>query len=129
MSVAKTTSRYLLAVFMIAAGMMHFVQPDFYVKIMPPYLPWHLALVYLSGLVESACGGLLLTRRFSRAAAWGVIVVLIAIFPANVHIYQHQELIPASPAVHLLRLPLQAVFLVWAFWHTRASDDAPNSET
>jgi len=129
MSVAKTTSRYLLAVFMIAAGMMHFVQPGFYVQIMPPYLPWPLALVYLSGLAESGCGGLLLTRRFSRAAAWGVIAVLIAIFPANIHIYQHQELIPASPALHLLRLPLQAVFLAWAYWHARAPDAAPDSET
>jgi len=129
MSVARTASRYLLAVFMIVAGVMHFVQPGFYVKIMPPYFPGHLPLVYLSGLAESACGVLLLTRRFSQAAAWGVIVVLIAIFPANIHIYQHLELIPASPALHLRRLPLQGVFVAWAYWHTRAPANTPNTDT
>jgi uncharacterized membrane protein len=115
----KTASRILLALFMIAAGAMHFVNPDFYLKIMPPYLPWHLELVFLSGVFEVALGLLLLPRRTSRWAAWGVIVLLIAVFPANVYVYQHQELIPAPAEVHLLRLPLQAAFLIWAFWHTR----------
>jgi len=117
----KTTSQYLLAIFMIGAGTMHFVKPDFYLKIMPPYLPWHRELVYLSGVFEAALGLLLLVPRYSRLAAWGVIALLIAVFPANIYLFQHQDLLPASPLIHLLRLPLQAVFILWAFWHTRPS--------
>jgi uncharacterized membrane protein len=122
MSRIRTTFKYLLAIFMVGAGTMHFVRPDFYMKIMPPYLPLHLPLVYLSGLFEAGLGLLLLVPRFSRLAAWGIIALLIAAFPANIYVYQHQELLPASPIVHLLRLPLQAVFILWAFWHTRPSD-------
>ena len=101
---------------------MHFVKPDFYMNIMPPYLPLHLPLVYLSGFFELALGLLILVPRFSRFAAWGMIALLIAVFPANIYVYQHQELLPASPIVHLLRLPLQIVFILWAYWHTRPSD-------
>ena len=115
----KTASQYLLAIFMIGAGVMHFVRPEFYVKIMPPYLPWHLELVFISGVCEAALGALLLVPRTSRWAAWGIIALLIAVFPANNYVYQHQELIAASPTLHLLRLPLQAVFILWAYWHTR----------
>lgn len=115
----KTISKWLLAIFMIGAGIMHFVRPEFYLKIMPPYLPWHRELVYLSGVAESALGLLLLVPLYSRWAAWGLIALLIAVFPANVYVFQHQELLPAPPLVHLLRLPLQGVFMLWAYWHTR----------
>jgi uncharacterized membrane protein len=52
-------------------------------------------------------------------AAWGIFLLLIAVFPANIYLYQHQELLSAPPILHLLRLPLQGVFLLWAYWHTR----------
>jgi uncharacterized membrane protein len=119
---AKTASKYLMAIFMVGAGTMHFVKPDFYMKIMPPYLPLHLELVYLSGFGEIALGLLLLVPRLSRLAAWGIIALLIAIFPANIYLYQHQDLIPASPLLHVLRLPLQGLMLLWAYWHTRSTD-------
>jgi uncharacterized membrane protein len=121
MSRGKTASKYLLAIFMVGAGTMHFVNPQFYLTIMPPYLPFHLGLVYLSGFFEVALGVLLLVPRLSRLAAWGIIALLIAVFPANIYLYQHQELLPAPPVVHFLRLPLQAVFLLWAYWHTGPS--------
>ena len=101
---------------------MHFIAPDFYVQIMPPYLPLHWELVYLSGFFEIALGLLLLVPRFSRLAAWGIVALLVAVFPANICLYQHQDLVPASPVLHWLRLPLQGVFLLWAYWHTRSSD-------
>lgn len=119
MSRTKTASKYLLAIFMIGAGTMHFVYPQFYMRIMPPYLPLHLELVYLSGFIEFALGVLLLVPRFSHLAAWGIFALLIAVFPANIFAYQNQELLPAPPLVHLLRLPLQGVLLLWAHWHTR----------
>lgn len=120
----KPASRCLLAIFMVAAGTMHFVKPEFYLKIMPPYLPLHLELVYLSGFFEALFGVLLLTR-FTRWAAWGIFLLLIAVFPANIYLFQHQELLPAPPLVHFLRLPLQAVFLVWVYWHTRLENPKP----
>ncbi len=116
----KLVSKYLLALLMVGAGVMHFIKPDFYVTIMPPYLPWHLELVYLSGVFEVALGVLLLIPRTSRLAAWGIIALLIAVFPANIYVYMHQELIPsAGPILHLLRLPMQAFLILWAYWLTR----------
>jgi uncharacterized membrane protein len=114
----KTVSKFLLAALMVGVGTMHFVQTDFFTRIMPPYLPWHRELVYISGICEAVLGLLLLVPRLSRFAAWGIIALMIAVFPANIYLYQHQELLPASPTVHFLRLPLQAVFIVWAYWHT-----------
>lgn len=122
MTCTKTVSKCLLAIFMVGAGAMHFVRPDFYLKIMPPYLPWHLQLVYLSGVFEVALGLLLLVTRFSNLAAWGIVALLIAVFPANVYLYQHQEILPAPPVLHLFRLPLQAVFILWAYWHTKPTN-------
>lgn len=101
---------------------MHFITPDFYVQIMPPYLPLHRELVYVSGFFEITFGLLLLVPRFSRFAAWGIVALLIAVFPANIYVYQHQEILPAPPLIHLLRLPLQGLFLLWAYWHTRPND-------
>ena len=122
---AKSFSRFILAIFMIGAGTMHFVNPVFFLKIMPPYLPLHEELVLVSGLCEILLGVLLLIPRCSRWAAWGIIALLIAVFPANIYLYQNQEILPASPIIHLLRLPLQGVFILWAFWHTRkVRDDA-----
>ena len=69
---------------------------------------------------------LLLVPRFSRLAAWGIVALLIAVFPANIYLYQHQELLPASPLVHLLRMPLQAVFILWAYWYTKPNDEPPS---
>lgn len=115
----KLASLALLSIFMTGAGVMHFVNPDFYLRIMPDYLPWHLELVYLSGVCEILLGLALWISRLRRIAAWGIIALLIAVFPANVYAYQHQELLPAPPWLHVLRLPLQLVFIAWAYWHTR----------
>ena len=119
MSQIKAASKYILAIFMIAAGIMHIVNPAFYLKIMPPYLPLHTELVLVSGICEVLLCILLLVPNCSRLAAWGIIALLIAVFPANVYVYQHQEILPASPIIHLLRLPLQGLFILWAYWHTR----------
>jgi uncharacterized membrane protein len=114
----KTISKYVLAIFIVVAGTMHFVNPEFYLKIMPPYLPLHNELVLISGACEVLLGVLLLIPKCSRLAAWGIMALLIAVFPANVYLYQHQDILPASPIVHLLRLLLQGVFILWAYWHT-----------
>jgi len=125
MSLIKTISKYLLAIFMITAGIMHFANPAFFLKIMPPYLPLHQELVLLSGIFEVLPGILLLIPQTSRKAAWGIVGLLIAVFPANLYLFQHQDILPASPVIHLLRLPLQGVFILWAYWHTRPAKVNP----
>jgi uncharacterized membrane protein len=112
-------SRILLAVIMAAAGVYHFVNPQIYVSIMPKYLPWHLGLVYISGFLEILFGAGLLTR-FSSLAAWGLIALFVAVFPANLNMALHPELAPQISSVLLwFRLPLQAVLIWWAWQFTK----------
>lgn len=125
----KRFAKYLLALVLVVAGTLHFIRPDFYLKIMPPYMPWHLELVYLSGVIEVVLGLLLPVPRFSRWAAWGIIALLIAVFPANIYLYQHQEIVPGSPLLHFLRLPLQAALILWAYWHTKGDGHSGPSIT
>jgi uncharacterized membrane protein len=109
------------AVFLVA-GVTHFTSTGFFLKIMPPYLPFHREIVLLSGAIEIALGILLLIPKTSRLAAWGLVALLIAVFPANIHAYQHQELFspfPYSSALHFLRLPFQGVLLLCAYAYTR----------
>ena|ERR1700742_2493989 len=120
MSGVKTVSRFIFGVLFIVAGINHFINAAFYVHIMPPYLPWHLALVYVSGVAEIALGALLLFKRWQVLAGWGLIALLIAVFPANLHMAVHHELYPDVPPLALyLRLPLQGVMIAWAYWYTR----------
>ena len=120
MRLLKIVLKYLLCVFFLLAGINHFIDPDFYLKIMPPYLPWHLFLVYLSGFFEIALGGMILVPALTRVAAWGLIALLIAVFPANIHMAVNPGLYPdISPIALWLRLPLQGVLIAWAYWYTR----------
>lgn len=108
----------LYAVFYIAAGVNHFINEAFYLKIMPPYLPWHSELVAISGFAEIVLGLGLLVGRTRRCAAYGIIALLIAVFPANIYAFQNQHLLPAPGWAHLLRLPLQGVLIAWAWSYT-----------
>ena len=112
--------KWLYGILFALAGANHFAHTDFYVGIMPPYQPWHTALVYASGVAEVMLGILLLSRRFERVAAWGMIALIVAVTPANVHMAMHADLYPQYSSTALwLRLPLQAVLIAWAFWYTR----------
>lgn len=116
----KRVSRCLFGALFVAAGANHFANPSFYGGIMPSYLPWHVGLVYLSGLAEIGLGLMLCTPRFRIAAAWGLVALLVAVFPANLHMAFNPELYPRVPEIGLwLRLPLQAVLIAWALWYTR----------
>lgn len=116
----KTLLKYLLAAFFVAAGLNHFASTGFYLRLMPPYLPWHLFFVYLSGFFQIFFGALLLLRRFTRRAAWALVALLVAVFPANVHMATRPDLFPEfRPAALWLRLPLQLVLVAWAYWFTR----------
>ena len=117
--IAHMLFKGLFAVLFIAGGIGHFLATRFYMRMRPAYLPGHRALVLLSGAAEVALGVLLLVPRSSAFAAWGLIALLIAVFPANLHIYWHQDLFPGPPLVHLLRLPIQGLLILWAYAYTR----------
>lgn len=120
-------SRVVLAFLFIAAGANHFVSPATYLRIMPPYLPMPLELVYLSGLFEIVGGVGLLFAITRRAAAWGLIVLLIAVFPANVYMWQIANEFPNIPTwALLLRLPLQLLLMAWVWTQTSACIDGTN---
>jgi uncharacterized membrane protein len=118
----------MMAAFYVVAGLNHFRDPDFYLQIMPPWVPWHEAMVWLSGVAEVALGIALLVPRTRRWAAWGVVALLIAVFPANLHMALNDVPINGEhlPAWALwLRLPLQLVLIGWALVYTRG----PRAET
>ncbi len=123
MPLVKQIPKYLLAALFILGGINHFVMPEFYLQIMPPYLPAPLFLVYLSGFFETGLGIALLIPKFSRRAAWGIILTLIAVFPANIYMAMNAEKFPdLSPLLIYLRLPLQFVLIAWAFWFTKNNE-------
>ena len=116
----ETLTRFVFGAAFVVAGLNHFRNPGFYVGIMPPYLPWPLALVYVSGVAEAVLGALLLFPTWTVLAAWGLIALLIAVFPANVHMAMHPELYPSvPPTLLLIRLPVQGLLIAWAYWYTR----------
>lgn len=108
--------RRFLGGFLTAAGVWHFVKTDFYVRIVPDYLPHPRALVLASGAAAVAAGLLLFRASTARAGAWGAALYFIAVFPANIHMAFHPEITPWLPAWTLwARLPLQAALIAWAY--------------
>jgi uncharacterized membrane protein len=117
--------KVVFAVFFVGAGINHFLRTGFYLRMMPTYVPLHLEAVYVSGLAEIALGLLLLVPRTSVVAAWGLIALLVVIFPANVHMATHPATFPElSPTALWIRLPFQPLMIAWAFWFTRTSGHA-----
>lgn len=114
----KTALRHMLAVIMIAAGILHFARPEKFVAIVPDWLPAHRLLVAVSGFFEIAGGVGLLVRRVRKAAAWGLVVLFVAVFPANVNMAVNRIFID-NPWILWGRLPFQAVLVAWAWWFTR----------
>lgn len=115
---ARGLGRAVFASLFLAGGVAHFAATDLYSKIMPPYLPAPRALVLVSGVAEVALGAMLLIPTTARLAAWGLIALLVAVFPANVFMYQHPERFNLSPTLLLLRLPLQGLLIAWAWAYT-----------
>ena len=104
----------------MVAGINHFRSPGTYIKIIPPGLPYPAAINYITGIAEFVLGLLLLFDKTRRFSAWGIIVLLAAVFPANVQMlinYIHQN----NPAVWIavIRLPLQIPLIFWAYVYTK----------
>ncbi len=116
-------SRTLTGLVFIMAGMLHFLVPGTYERIMPPYLPLHRELVYLSGAAEILGGLGLFPRRTRPAAGIGLILLLLAVLPANVQMLLDARAV-GKPSWWIsllwLRLPLQLVLMAWVWKVSRA---------
>jgi uncharacterized membrane protein len=113
----RLVSCWIMSVFFVVAGLNHFLMPDNYEQIMPPLLPWHLGLIYVSGVAEVLGGIGILIAGFRRFAGWGLIALLIAVFPANIYAAVHG--LGSGPLSHwlmVIRLPFQAVLVFWVYW-------------
>ncbi|MXR50528.1 DoxX family membrane protein [Halovenus sp. WSH3] len=109
-----------MGVFYVVAGVLHFVNPDFYLQIMPPMLPAPLALVYLSGVAEIVVGVGVVIPQTRHYAALATVALLVAIYPAN--IYMAVSGVVGSELVRWGRLPLQGVLVAWALWYTDSGE-------
>jgi len=103
---------FVVGIFFIIVGVTHFTNPDFFLSIVPPYLPAPLALVYVSGCFE-ILGGLGVMLPATRTlAGYGLLALLVAVYPANIHMAMNPDI---PPAALYGRLPIQFVF-AWVVW-------------
>ena len=117
--VLRMISRWLLATLFIVAGVLHFVRVEAFVNIVPPYLPAPILLVYISGVFEIMGGLGLLIPNFRKLASWGLILLLIAVFPANLYMAtDSQAFVDKGIPLWALywRLPIQALLILWVWW-------------
>ena len=115
----KSIIRYVVGLSFAWVGVMHFVNPAPFVSIVPPYLPWHLELVYVSGFFEVLGGLGLLIPKVRKAAAWGLIALLIAVYPANIHMLVNEvylEDMPKEKWLLWVRMPFQFLFAAGVLW-------------
>ena len=116
----KLITIYLMSLFYISIGIKHFINMDWFMRIMPPYLPYHKELIYLSGTFEILLGIMLVFKRTRFLAGWGLILLLIAVFPANIYLAQtNGAAMNISPTIAWGRLPFQAIFIALAYWHSK----------
>ncbi len=126
----RAGAKALVGLSFIWVGLSHFINPALFVGIMPPYLPWHLEFVYISGFFEVIGGVGLLIPKCRRWAAWGLLALLVAVYPANVHMLVNEVYLEGMPQERWLlwaRMPFQLVFaagVVWAggLWSPRSTD-------
>ena len=118
----KLISIYIMSFFYIQIGIKHFTDPIWFMRIMPPYLPLHKELVYISGGFEIILGLMLLFSKTRYIACCGLILLLIAVFPANIYLAQtNGAAMDVSPIVAWGRLPFQIIFIAIAYWHRGVS--------
>ena len=112
-----------MSIFYICVGAKHFIDPAWFVQIMPPYLPFHYEAVYLSGFLEILFGLMLLFPKTRCYAAWGLVLLLIAVYPANIYLAFNERaqntLEISAFAASWVRLPIQFVFIALAYWHSK----------
>lgn len=120
-TIIKSFLIIISSIFYVIVGIKHFIEPEYFLSIVPPYLPYHLELVYVSGLFEVLFGILILLPKYRYYGAIGLILLLIAVFPANIYLAQNeiaQEAIGATQEIATWRLPIQGI-LIWIAYFIR----------
>ena len=118
----KSITIYSLSILYVVVGVKHFTHLDFFLVIVPPYLPYPELLVYVSGFFEILFGVLLIPTKTRKYAALGLILLLIAVFPANIYLFNSeiaQNSYGISRQFALIRLPFQIPLIVIAYWHSK----------
>jgi uncharacterized membrane protein len=120
--VLKRPTRFIFATVFVVSGILHFVVPETFARIVPPMFPRPKLLVLISGGAEILGGIGLLIPRFRRPAAYGLAILLVAVFPAN--IYMAAAHVPSTGLLgnrwlQWLRLPIQFPLIWWAWQYTR----------
>ena len=125
MKYIKLITIYFMSISYTYVGVRHFIDPDFFLAIMPNYLPYHLEFVYLSGIAEITFGILLLFKKTRTYAAYGLIILLVCVFPANIHLVESelsQSILGATKSQTIIRLPFQILFISLAYWHSKNNE-------
>ena len=118
-TIAKLILIIISSIFYTIVGIKHFINPEFFLAIVPPYLPYHLELVYISGFFEILFGIMILFPRYRFYGSIGLILLLIAVFPANIYLAQSkvaQLAIGARQQIATWSLPIQGLLIFVAYW-------------
>ncbi len=118
----KLITIYFMSIAYAYVGVRHFIDPDFFLAIMPNYLTFHLEFVYLTGIAEVVLGIMLLSKKTRKTGAIGLIILLILVFPANIHLVQSelsQSLLGVTKSQSIYRLPFQGLLISIAYWHSK----------
>ena len=122
MKIFKLTTILLMSIFYIQIGIQHFTDLEYFLNIMPPYLDYERELIYISGGFEILFGSLIIFPKSRFYGAWGLILLLIAVFPANIYLAQSeiaQQGLGVSKEIAIWRLPFQGLFIGLAYWHSK----------
>lgn len=123
----KEITIVVFSLFYIGIGFAHFISPEPFLNIMPPYFPYHLELVYLSGFFEVLLGFLLLFKKYRLFAGYGLVLLLIAVFPANVYLFTSSIARDAYGSITqqqaFIRMLFQPLLIITAYWHATADNN------
>lgn len=118
----KLAGRLFVFAWFFIGGISHFVITDFYLRIMPPYIPFHLACIYFTGVFELLGAIGIWVKQYRSLAGYGLMLLTAVVTLANVQMYQHAEMFPTIPLwVLIIRFPTQ-VLLLWIIWSTTRPD-------
>ncbi len=128
-SLGRRIGLFAVGVFFSAMGVLHFASPEGFARSVPPYLPAPLALVYISGVFEILGGIGVFVPSTRRIAGYGLLALLAAVYPANIHMALNLQLFPEmSPLALYTRLPFQFVFAALVWWATRPDPTEPSQQ-
>ena len=118
----KILTIFVMGVMYVFIGIKHFTDPQYFLDIVPPQLPFKLFLVYLTGLIEVVGGAAILAPKTRKAGAYLLIFLLLSVFPANIYLYVSetpQNLLGISETDALIRMPFQIPLILLAYWHSK----------